>query len=139
MGLMREFPMYPNPKLSAKEQLTNQAAAITNANLTIEAALSSAATTSEKIELLNALRNATSLYLREVLQQFSNEQEAELRAAAEKKLRDRGMSEDEARAVLNRRNRPDHRGKPKRQCLNAAAMVDDDDDEGDLVGELIEG
>jgi len=114
-------------RISAKDQIANRAAALTNANLTLEAALSSARTPAEKMELLDALQEATRLYMRETMREVQKERAAEREAdLAELQEKNKISNEDAHELLLALNNKPRLRRRSssmveERACLHARA------------------
>lgn len=114
-------------RISAKDQIANRAAALTNANLTLEAALSHARTPSEKMELLDALQEATRLYMRETMREVQKERAAEREAdLAELQEKNKISNEDAHELLLALNNKPRLRRRSssmveERACLHARA------------------
>jgi len=91
-------------RISAKDQISNRAAALTNANLTLEAALSHARTPSEKMELLDALQEATRLYMRETMREVQKERMAEREADLAELQEKNKISNEDAQELLQALN-----------------------------------
>jgi len=137
-------------KISAKDRLTARAANITDANLMLEAAMANTKTPYERICLLRAIKEATTLYLKEaVLDQIKEDEEEDEQDMMEAAEKMRGTpAGEELRSVdaEERGNILREVVKVKRRIMNRQGSTicegrmrryNADDDDDDRIGTVI--